>query len=352
MQLLHPVRSTPARDTASPTIGVQAVHPLLACLSQRGVDVSPLFHELGLDPAVAADPDGRIPLTQLDHLWERAAHITRDPNIGLHAAETVTAGSFGIVSYLGLNSPTFGQALARVQRYFRLLSDASAYHLTEVDGVATLVATQDVPPLGPVRQRVEFTIAVVSCYAADYIDGGFVADEVFLEHPQPDDVRQHARIFKCPVRFGAPTSGLTFPAATLARVMRGGDGRLVEYLERLAAQMLAEIPQDKSVAQALREQLLRDGANGNVSLPGVARQMGMSVRTLQRRLRSEGTSHQKVIDEIRWLVARRMLANRAIGVAEVAFTLGFSDAAAFHRAFKRWTGQTPMEYRRLGREGP
>src|SRR5260221_5183752 len=116
-----------------PQIGARAIQPLMSGLRAHGVDLAAFLSELGIAPRVASDPDQRIPLALLDDLWHRAAEEMRDRDFGLHAAEAVTAGTFGILSYLGISSPTWKDGLERVSKYFRLLSDASTYQL-EVEG--------------------------------------------------------------------------------------------------------------------------------------------------------------------------------------------------------------------------
>jgi AraC-like DNA-binding protein len=329
----------------TPQIGAQAVLPLAAAVRARSGDVERLFAELGLDAAVLADPDGRIPLAKLDGLWEAGARMTGDDCLGLHAAEGLSEGTFGLVSYLGLASPTLGDGLRRVCTFFRLLSDASGYQLDSDGGLATLTATQDVHSPAPVRQRVEFTVAVVHEYCGRHLETEWRPHDVFFEHPAPEETAEHARLFRSAPRFAAPASGFRFAASLLDSPLRSADQTLVTLLERLAGSLLAELPAVKTMVHELKSSLLEAGPGQDASLPAAAHRLKLSPRTLQRRLRDEGTSYQEVLDEVRSLWARRML-ETDVGLAEVAFTLGFSEPAAFHRAFKRWTGQTPASFRR------
>ena len=334
---------------AIPRIAIQAIRPLLDALPARGVDATSLLAELGLADLALTDPDARLPLTRLDELWDRAAARTGDADLGLHVAESVGAGSFGLVSYLGTASASWGEGLERVLRYFRLLSDGSSYQLTIADDVATVTASQDTPPAAPVRQRVEFTVSVLFCYARHSIAGDWRAGDVFFEHPAPADVAEHRRIYGEPPRFDAGRSGFSFSRGLLARPLRTGDPALAALLERFAARQIADLPSPTSVAAALRALWLRTGIAAELTLDAAAHRLNLSPRTLQRRLRAEGTSHHEIADEVRRCLASRMLAQSSLGVAEVAFALGFSDAGTLHRAFKRWTGMTPARYRRTVR---
>jgi AraC-like DNA-binding protein len=331
---------------AGPQISVLAIKPLLEAFRARGVDIAPVLGAAGLADLPVSDPDARLPLARLDRIWERSAEVLEDPCLGLHLAETVSSESFGLLSYLGTASPTWGEGLRRVCRYFRVLSDASGYDLHVEGGSAKVTAVHDVPPDGPVRQRVEFTVAVLFCYGRRAIEAEWDAHEVFFEHAAPADTTEHQRLFRCAPRFATDASGFRFPAEVLERPLCTRDPALADMLERMATRFIADAPKTTSVAGALRDLCIRRRFEGELTLEWAARQLGMSPRTLQRRLGQDGTSYNEAIDEARRHVATRMLTQRATAIAEVAFAVGFSEPAAFHRAFKRWTGMTPAEHRR------
>lgn len=344
MQYRSSVSATPVHH-----IGIQAISPLLDALRARGSDATRLLGEVGLDDLALADPQARLPLICLDKLWDLAAERLGDTNLGLHLAETVDPSSFGLLSYLGTASATLGEGMERVFRYFRLLSEGSSYDLTVGDELATVTATQDTPPDAPVRQRVEFTISVLFCYARHSVAGHWQASDVFFEHAAPADLAEHSRLYGLVPRFETPQSGFSFPRELLAQPLRTSNPALAALLERLAVQSLADRPHTTTVAGALRELFLRAGFAHELTLDAAAQQLRLSPRTLQRRLREEGTSHHEVVDEARRSLASRMLTQSSLGIAEVAFALGFSDRGALHRAFKRWTGTTPARYRRAKR---
>lgn len=339
-----------ARWVRDPQIGVVAIQPLFAALAERGADIAAFCAELGLAPALARDPDATLPLCRLDAIWNRAAEVLRDPQLGLHLAESACARSFGLLSYLGASAPTWGDALRTVCRYFRLLSDASAYHIAIAGERAVVTATHDVPATAPIRQRVEFTVAVLLGYGRRYVEGEWLAHEVFFEVPAPAGVLdEYVRVLGCVPRFGAGANGFAFPAGLLERPLRTSEPTLAMILERLAARLLAEKPEAATMAQQVRCDLLRVGFHADLSLEAIAHRLGTSARTLQRRLRDETTSLSELIDQVRRSVAMHLLSGAETGIAEVAHATGFSEPAAFHRAFKRWTGRTPAEFRRLPR---
>ncbi|HYY42110.1 MAG TPA: helix-turn-helix domain-containing protein, partial [Pyrinomonadaceae bacterium] len=168
---------------------------------------------------------------------------------------------------------------------------------------------------------------------------------VSFQHPQPADTTEHRRIFRAPVHFDQPRNELVLDRALLALPLARADAGLCALLDRHAQELLARLPQrDDTTAQVRR--LLSDAlSGGDPNIAAVARQLGLSARTLQRKLRAEGTSYQDLLDLMRRDLARRYLQERDMAVCEVAYLLGFSGPSAFHRAFRRWTGVTPKEFR-------
>lgn len=339
-----------ARWVRDPQIGAAAIQPLIAALSERGADVAAFCAELGFSPELARDPDATLPLSRLDAIWNRGAEVLGDPHLGLHLAESACARSFGLLSYLGASCPTWGDGLRAVCRYFRLLSEGSAYHVAIAGERAVVTATHDAPATAPIRQRVEFTIAVLLGYGRRYVAGEWLTHDVFLESPAPlGGFTEHVRVLGCVPRFEAGASGFAFPVELLERPLRTSEPALAAILEQLAARLLAEKApgaESAAMAQQVRGDLLRVGFHADLSLEAIAQRLGTSARTLQRRLRDEATSLSELIDQVRRSVALQLMSNAVAGIAEVAYATGFSEPAAFHRAFKRWTGRTPAAFRR------
>ncbi|MFS8070938.1 MAG: helix-turn-helix domain-containing protein, partial [Byssovorax sp.] len=164
--------------------------------------------------------------------------------------------------------------------------------------------------------------------------------------PAPRDTRAIEAFFKAPVRFASAESQLILEAATLATPLLKADPDLAAFFA-LRADDLLERHSAEGLAQRLRA--LLEGELGRVlpTLETAATRLGVSARTLRRRLQEEGTTFQDTLDETRCELAKRHLGEDKLALGEVAFLLGFSEPSAFHRAFKRWTGQTPLSYRRL-----
>jgi AraC-like DNA-binding protein len=170
--------------------------------------------------------------------------------------------------------------------------------------------------------------------------------EVCFQHDAPPDIQEHERIFRAPVKFNMPVSKLVFDQALLQLPLIEADPVLSAVLDRHAEELLAKLPRRGGLTDEVRA-LLRQAINGgDPSLEAVSQQLNLSPRTLQRKLKDEHTSHQDLLDEMRRDLSVRYLREPEMAICEVAYLLGFSEPSAFHRAFRRWTGTTPREYRR------
>jgi AraC-like DNA-binding protein len=169
---------------------------------------------------------------------------------------------------------------------------------------------------------------------------------VALTYARPPDVTEHTRVFGAGVRFSQPYACLEFDRALLDLPLQGMDPNLAAVLDRFAQHRLEELPRPVDLVDDL-SQRIGQALRGTIpDAATLARQMGMSARTLSRRLHERGLTYQEVVDQARRELALRHLLNKDLKVIEVAFLLGFSEVSTFYRAFRRWTGTTPAAYRR------
>ena len=176
--------------------------------------------------------------------------------------------------------------------------------------------------------------------------------EVHFAHSAPDDPAEHRAFFQAPLTFEEPVNQLLFTREELTRPFRSADPALSGVACRRLEKMLKQLPpSDDSTAARVRRLLLESLAHGGASAGEVARELGMSERTLHRRLRAEKTSFRRILDALRGALSSDLLREPRIGIAEVAFLLGYSEPAAFYRSFRRWTGQTPLAFRRASPAG-
>jgi AraC-like DNA-binding protein len=328
------------------TILVRSISKITDAAAARGVEPEEVYRAVNLNPAILSDPDNRIPFAQLVALYEHAARLTGDDAFGLHIGESSNPELFDVLGYVLVNSPTLGDALNRLVHYHSIWSDGAHFSL-DVTGARARLAYEYLDWQGGARRHdCEMTLSISVSFARRVTGVAWSPREVSFQHPKPESVAEHRRIFRAPVRFGRPANELIFDSSLLALPIKRADPGLCDILDRQAKELLAKIPREDSLTDRVRG-ILREALNGGEpKLQTVAHKLGISVRTLQRKLRTEGTSIQDLLDEVRSDLSKSYLREPKLALCEVAYLLGFSEPSAFHRAFRRWTGMTPKAFRR------
>lgn len=198
------------------------------------------------------------------------------------------------------------------------------------------------------RHAAEFILAAMLIAARKATAADFAPLEVRFRHAQPENLTEHRRIFRAPLRFAQPANQLVISRALLDRPLIKSDPGLSAMLDRCLRAALERIPPVTTLSGRVRHLLAID-LTGNVGVESVAQKLHMSRRTLHRQLADEGTSFRQLLDDLRRELATRYLSEPRMATATVAFLVGFSEPSAFHRAFKRWYGTTPAEYRQGSR---
>jgi len=331
-----------ARTVAHPgTLSSQIARAIVAFAASRGVAPEELLAIGRVDEAELADIDGRVPVSTMLALWDAAPRLAGEPNFGLLLGDATGAAGAPLLGKLFMAHATLGAGLARVQELLRVANDVNGLG-SAVDGDRVRVFFTDIDPSLPLpRQAAEYGAAAFVSIARAAGGDDLSPVEVAFGHAAPGDVAAHARVFRAPVRFGAPRSELVYLAKDLERPSRAHDPMLVELLERQAQAALDRLPARVSFVSRVREALSVLLPGGRADLDAVAARLKLGGRTVQRYLKDEGTSFQEVLDDVRRTLAEAYLRDRDHSIAEVAILVGFSDQAAFHRAFVRWTGETP-----------
>lgn len=326
-------------------VAARKVLAVLVVAERAGLSRAEALARIGLRPADVADPDARVPQDAWRAVWEHVVEATGDPAIGLRAAAGVDPGYFGVIDYAARSCATVGEAVPLAARYFRLANTFGRLELTPLpDGLRVSRHVLGDEGLALPRQAAEFALATmvrVFRLAAQ----PFSLAAVRFRYPAPADHGPHRALFACPVHFGAPQDAVDLDAAALAVPMRAPDPRLKALVESHAAHLLAALPEDEDLVASVRHEIARRLSHGPPSLERVARQLGLSERSLQRRLSASNTSFRAILDEVRRELAERWLKG-GMSPGEVAFLLGYSEVSAFYHAFQGWTGLAPVAWAR------
>ena len=289
----------------------------------------------------------RIPLDKYFALVDLAAEVVGDPCFGLHFGAAHAFETAGVFNYIVQNSPTVGAAIANGMRYLRLIIDAAELSLELAGPQAHLVYRVTDPSIAPSRHYAELVIAyAVKGMRVIADDAGWTPDEVQFRHAAPADIAPHRRLFGAVVRFEQKEDALIFDRSLLSRPIHAADRQLLRILEEHAQEILADLPANDELVSRLEQFVVTALPNEGAGLSAAARVLGMSPRTLQRRLRERGIVYVRLIDQVRRRLSSRYLADAKLSLGEIAYLLGYSESSAFNRAYRRWTGRTPSAARR------
>lgn len=334
------------RPTALASLARYAV----SAADRAGLDAAALVAEAGLDPAVVADIDGRVPVDRLLRLWQLAAERSGDPCFGLHAAENLASPqTVHVVGFAARTAATMGEAISTVGRFARVMNETTSFELIRRGPTSTLRVG---PGPGHPRWPRVYGEVVICGYlrVGRALAGGEVEClGATFEHTAPRDRAEYHRVFGPDVEFGAAVNSLSFRSEVLDLPVRFADPALAEYLRVQAASMLERLPAAGELRQRVR-QTIADRLSESSEIRAVARRLGMSSRTLQRSLREQGTTFQEIRDEVRRCVSLDLLRNRSLSVSEIAALVGYANTSAFRAAVRRWTGGSAREVRRAVRE--
>jgi AraC-like DNA-binding protein len=323
-----------------------ASRALIAACERLGLDGAALLAELGLDREQLADPELRIPATTADALWQAVAARIDDPNLALKAAEQLPFGAYRVIDHLAAHAQTIGAAFERVAAYFPLIDPRARITITQHDDRHEVALGSTLPGTTLRRQAAEYTFAALLLRIRTGSGLDFAPTRVRFATAAPGSIAELERVFGCPLEFDADRHALEFGDADWTRRCLRADASLFEVLDQHAAMLLAALPPASPLVAQLREAIAAELSTGEPTLARIGKRLGMSGRTLQRRLDDEQLRFGAVVDEVEAEFAKARLADASLAICEVAFMLGFADQSAFTRAFKRWTGMTPGRWRR------
>ena len=288
--------------------------------------------------------DGRRFQTLIRWLIER----TRDPLFGLKSARYVQPGSYSLVGYMAMNCRTAREALHITPLYEAIVGDMGITRIEKYGPHLAMrwVCQYDDPVVRPhMIDNVLGSWLLFARWLADMHDGK--PERVLFERPRPSAqwLSVYEDIFCAPLEFGSNKSALIFPEPILDTPLRQPDPSLLAALEQQATQMMADLQQQHPVVMQTRSLLRALMQDGLPRRDKVAAELGLTERTLQRRLDEAGTGYQQLLDDLRRELASEWLRSSTMAVNDIAARLGFSEARSFHRRFKAWTGMTPGEYR-------
>lgn len=355
-RLPHPVR-VPAKNNARAAL--RTLRPLAGYLRSIGYDVAQMLAELGIDHAALLDPSASIPHPLMLEAWRKAEERCDDPNLGLHALERIDIRMIEraphetewVVLQMFVVSPSLGEALARFARFFPVTFSGDEV-IVQREGALVYVRHRVLGAPSAPRSFGEFMLGLLARLIHELTSRPVKPIEIRFAHAAPPSQTDVVEILPIAPTYSAVEDAIVLDASDLGIAMRSPNPALLAVLERHGEERLACLPPLESFVDRVRALIFSELEDGNPNANHIADVLRISVRTLSRKLNELGTSHKVLLDEVRASLARRYLLEEQRAVNETAALLGFSEVSAFHRAFRRWYGQSPTEYRRQARNMP
>jgi AraC-like DNA-binding protein len=327
-----------------PTVFASSVRKIAEAVAPGGKALH-LLRSAGLDPDAINDPVLRIPYADMMMLSEHAARITKDIAFGLHVGERVEQHNYGVVGYSVITSATLGEALRCLARYLPIWTNVGAFRLDVEGAVAHFRWDYADCSLPESRHDCEMSMATVARFHRLSSGATWKPREVWFQHPKPRDTSEHARIFRAPVRFGMPANALLLDRKLLELPLRKSRSRSHQAITEAAEQLLAKAAGRESLSQSALSFIRQKLARGDFGVEAISRHLGVSPRTLQRRLRGESSSYRQLIQQARQDLSRFLLLGAQATATETSYALGFSEPSAFLHAFHKWHGMSPRAYK-------
>lgn len=319
---------------------------LLRFAAANGADREALAARAGIAPAVLEDQDNRVPFARYVTLMREAKAMTGDPALALHYGATDDLAEISIVGLIGQASETMAKAWGQLNRYGRLVVEfdggpdrfAMQHDERGVWGVDTRQNPNAFPEL------TESTFARMICGPRRF-GVTQLARAVEVTHPDPGYGAEYERVFNAPVTFNARRNAILMDEAWIHHCIQPQARYVFGVFSERADALLKSLKESKTVRGRVEGQLMPILHTGEPRMESVAEKLGLSKQTLARRLKAEGVTFEKVLDDLRHRLALDYLQGRKVSVNETAYLVGFSEPAAFSRAFKRWTGVSPSTMR-------
>ncbi|AXI55989.1 hypothetical protein C1J05_17115 [Sulfitobacter sp. JL08] len=323
---------------------ISTVHGLPDVLRDLGKDPSIILNDLGFEKTLFDHADNRITLAERGRLLESCAKAAGCPHFGLLVGERDGLDQLGIVGLLARHAPDVGTALRRLIRHFHLQAQGVDIGLAVDGGRALFSYAIAEKGVAGIDQAGDGAVAAQFNIMRELCGPDFKALAGWFVRPPPNNKEPYRDFFQISLKFDAPMYGLEFSSSWLTRRLPSTDEALAQLIAEKVSTLEKQKPEDflESVRRLIQTAL----AFNHVDAKHIASMLGMHVRTYARRLRVNGTSHQELLDQTRMALAFRLLEHSAKDITEISELLGYSEARAFIRAFKRWTATTPARWRR------
>jgi AraC-like DNA-binding protein len=317
---------------------------LLRLVEVHGLDPQRFLQEVGVRPETLRDVRARVPSRLADIAFAQAAAQIPDPAFALRAGECWHPSNLGTMGYAWLSSRTLHTGLKRLERFACIVGNRASYHCVDERASVRFVFDhgRNDAPIG--HLMTDFTLSILLDMCRTNFGNKLNPVALRLRRPEPADPQPWLKLFGCHVEFGAVADSFLLDRDTADTPLPTANIPLANTFDKILTEQLAHLFDDDIVSRC-KAHLLRQLTSGPPSAQETGTALGLSQRTLQRKLSELGLTYQSLCDATRHELARRYLDDPSKSVTEVTFLLGFSEQSAFTRAFRRWSGMSPTSYR-------
>lgn len=314
-------------------------------LDEGGQDSAALFAAAGLDPAALDDPNARYPVSRTTRLWRLAVEASGDDAFGLGVARNVGITTFHALGYALSASATLHEVFERMVRYFDVITDVAKLALDPVDDGYRLTIRIAAPGDELAPEAIDaFSALIVRMCRGRLGRRDFSPRLLRLRRPTPQNRAAFERLFRAPIQFSADENAVYLDGHLLDMPLEGANPELARHNDEIVQRYLARLRQDDVVTR-VRTALIELLPSGEPGATAVAERLHLSQRSLQRRLAEAGQSFNAVLIDTRHQLAQSYLRDPNLSIGEIAYMLGFGDMSSFTRAFRRWAGCSPSDFR-------
>lgn len=331
--------------TKAQTILASAAGLLWKVIESYGLDPEPYFRNAHIDPKLINDPRARFSLATIDNIYSELFKAVSDPCMGLKLGRLWHPSHMASLGYAWLASSTLYTALKRLSRYVRIINDAITVTLEESDDNIVITITSDYREVPTDYQQDSSSAILLTMCRANY-GNGLNPVSVRFKHAGSPCSGEYYSFFRCPVEFGAEHNQMIFPLDVVNKQLTSSNPQLAQINDQVMQNYLAELDKEDIVEQ-VKVAIINQLPSGNVTDETISEAVLTSKRSLQRRLNEKGTTFKTILTEVRKDLALKYIHDRKLTLTEISFMLGFSEMSSFSRAFKRWTGESPKEFRKL-----
>ena len=330
--------------TDEPTVGLASARAIIEYFNNFDMTAEQLAHELNVESCMLTEEDRRLPISLYRRIWSLAIEKSQDPALGLNMAQEDTIQDLGLVAHVVYNSPTLEEGLNHYIRLFSVVNETIEleYEASGDEGRLRFICKQ--PEYYNVTDM-ERTLAIVVKRTIQAVGSEVHFDAVHFQHPPPVYHALYDDVFPCPVKFNQTHCEILFDVKMLNFKPKKRNPHMRKATLTYANQILSRLFK-RGLKHKVKRLIEKHLSEENFDAEKAAKLLNMSRQTLYRKLKNDGASYSDIVDEVKKEKAFTMLKQAHIPLTVIAYDLGFSELSAFTRAFKRWTGRTPADYRK------